>query len=153
MGEPPVRRADGSDSRETSRPRRRVAWRGADVFRSDPAAIAYLAAAAVYVVVAAVTWPRRALNPTVARALVGCQVIVHAAVDRGADAHLLGAAAPVLDIVARAQAREAAQVVGVDVAGVAHHRFAHPEDVGAAGAQRLVGKGGVARREPSRAGV
>jgi diguanylate cyclase (GGDEF)-like protein len=41
------------------------------VFRSEPAGIAYAAAAVVYVVVAVITWRRRALHPTVATSLVG----------------------------------------------------------------------------------
>ncbi len=40
------------------------------MFRSDPAGIAYTAAAGAFVVLALITWRRRALNPTVALTLV-----------------------------------------------------------------------------------
>ena len=40
------------------------------MFRSEPAGLAYTAAAVAFVVLAVVTWRRRALNPTVARTLV-----------------------------------------------------------------------------------
>ncbi|GKT86451.1 hypothetical protein Ct61P_04301 [Colletotrichum tofieldiae] len=54
------------------------------------------------------------------------------------DAGLLGAVAPVLDAVAGAETLEVAEVVDVDLAGVADLRLGEPVDVLAAGAEEVV---------------
>ena len=73
----------------------------------------------------------------IADAFVGGQVVVEAAVQRGADAQLFGRAAPVLHVVARAQRREAPEVMHVDFARVPRHRLGETERVGAARAQEV----------------
>ena len=82
----------------------------------------------------------------VADSLVGGQVVVVAPIQRSADAQLLGAASPVLHVVPRAQGREAAEVVHVDLAGVARHRLGEAEHVGAAGAQEVEPQPDVGRQ-------
>jgi diguanylate cyclase (GGDEF)-like protein len=68
------------------------------VFRYEPAGVAYTAAAVVFALVAAVTWHRRALNPTVARALV--TVMLGACWWSVADAVAVAAVQPVVAAVA-----------------------------------------------------
>ena len=63
----------------------------------------------------------------IADAFVAGQVVVVAAIQRRADAQLFGRAAPVHDVVARAQRREASEMMHVDFAGVPRHGFGEAE--------------------------
>ena len=74
----------------------------------------------------------------VADALVGGEVIIESPQRRLADAGFLCTAAPVPDVMPRAQMRETSEVIGVHLAGVAGHRLRHAEDIGATGAEEAV---------------
>ena len=71
----------------------------------------------------------------VADAFVGSEVVIEAPVGGGADAHLLGAAAPMLDVMTRAEAGKAAEMVDIHLAGVASHRLGEAKQVRPAGTQ------------------
>src|SRR5204862_6789412 len=53
-----------------------------------------------------------------------------------ADARLLRAVAPVIDIVPRAERREWPDMMHVNFAGVARHGLGHAEKIGATGAEK-----------------